>query len=249
VPQPVPEATLWSYLSQLAVALRAVHLCGLGARCVSPVHVLVTSGSRVRLGGIGVADVLEYDQVATLPFRAAFFFLLRPLPSFLSPTRMPGFINTIITIITIIIIIIIIIIITPHHHHQSHRRRHFLAFCSKKKRQHRQRSCSWPQVKSVAEQQRDDLVGLGYALLTVASRTVAGPGTVSACLGEASRHYSARLVGVLSALAFKPPPPPAAPGAPPPSPPDVTELCAAMASHFADELTMTCVRGVPRGVS
>ena len=40
-----------------------MHVAGLAARCVGPAHVLVTSGSRVRLGGLGVVDVLEYDQV------------------------------------------------------------------------------------------------------------------------------------------------------------------------------------------
>jgi hypothetical protein len=62
-PPPVPEALLWSFVAQLASALRVVHGCGLACRCVSPAHVLVTSGSRVRIGGLGVLDVLEYDQV------------------------------------------------------------------------------------------------------------------------------------------------------------------------------------------
>lgn len=62
-PEPVPEALLWSFLAQLASALRTVHACGLACRCVGPHHVLVTSGSRLRIGGIGVMDVLEHDQV------------------------------------------------------------------------------------------------------------------------------------------------------------------------------------------
>ena len=61
--QEVAENLLWSYLTQLSSALRVVHVSGLAVRCLSPAHVLVTSGSRVRIGGLGVVDVVEYDQV------------------------------------------------------------------------------------------------------------------------------------------------------------------------------------------
>ena len=64
--QPVSEQTIWSYLVQLSSALRTVHASNLACRCVSASHVLVTTGSRVRLGGVGVVDVLEYGQMKSL---------------------------------------------------------------------------------------------------------------------------------------------------------------------------------------
>jgi PAB-dependent poly(A)-specific ribonuclease subunit 3 len=60
----LPEALLWSFFAQLASALRTVHASGLACRCIGPHHVLVTSGSRLRIGGIGIMDVLEHDQVS-----------------------------------------------------------------------------------------------------------------------------------------------------------------------------------------
>jgi len=62
----VPEALVWSYLVQLGSCVRLVHQRGLALRCVSAQHVLVTSGSRVRIGGAGVVHVLEADQVKSL---------------------------------------------------------------------------------------------------------------------------------------------------------------------------------------
>lgn len=112
--QPVGETLLWSYLTQLSSALRVVHVSGLAVRCLSPVHVLVTSGSRVRIGGLGVVDVVEYDQ-----------------------------------------------------------------------------------VKTVAEQQREDLVSLGQTLLTVACRTFVDQRNLQACLATVAQQYSRDMVTVL----------------------------------------------------
>jgi len=64
--QPVPEHVLWSYLIQITAAIRTVHGAGQACRCIGPAHILVTSGSRIRIGGIGVIDVLEYDQVKSV---------------------------------------------------------------------------------------------------------------------------------------------------------------------------------------
>mmetsp|Transcript_45397 Transcript_45397/g.89443 ORF Transcript_45397/g.89443 Transcript_45397/m.89443 type:complete len:503 (-) Transcript_45397:366-1874(-) len=64
---PCPEPTLWSYLTQLSATLRCVHHShGLAVRCLSPQRVLVTSGSRVRVGGVGIVDALESDQVKSV---------------------------------------------------------------------------------------------------------------------------------------------------------------------------------------
>ncbi|PSC73700.1 PAB-dependent poly(A)-specific ribonuclease subunit 3 [Micractinium conductrix] len=57
---PASEEQLWSYLVQLASALRCIHAQGLAARpaCLMPSKVLLTSAGRVRLGSLGVPEVL-----------------------------------------------------------------------------------------------------------------------------------------------------------------------------------------------
>ncbi|KAK0519480.1 PAB-dependent poly(A)-specific ribonuclease subunit 3 [Tilletia horrida] len=57
----IPERTLWSYIVQLAGALRAVHRAGLAARCVEASKVLKTGKNRIRIGGCSIFDVLQFD--------------------------------------------------------------------------------------------------------------------------------------------------------------------------------------------
>ena len=74
---PASEEQLWSYLTQLASALRAIHGAGLAARppCLAPSKVLVTSSGRVRIGSVGVPEVLAdaggYQDVPQVRWRAA----------------------------------------------------------------------------------------------------------------------------------------------------------------------------------
>jgi len=58
---PLPEAALWALLLQLVAAVRVVHAAGLAVRSIGLTRVLVTAGGRVRLGSVGVVDVLEAD--------------------------------------------------------------------------------------------------------------------------------------------------------------------------------------------
>ncbi len=69
------EDVLWSYIcqvqlpcsllgwgsrlapTQLASALRAIHAEGLACRCLYPSKILVTGKNRIRINGVGVADV------------------------------------------------------------------------------------------------------------------------------------------------------------------------------------------------
>lgn len=57
----VGERTLWSYLTQLASALRAVHDHGLAVRCIEPGKVIKTGRNRVRFNCCSILDVLGYD--------------------------------------------------------------------------------------------------------------------------------------------------------------------------------------------
>ncbi|TFY61339.1 hypothetical protein EVG20_g7096 [Dentipellis fragilis] len=60
-PQLVSERTLWSYVIQIAGAIKTVHEKGLAVRMVDPSKVLVTGKNRVRISSCGLADVLSYS--------------------------------------------------------------------------------------------------------------------------------------------------------------------------------------------
>jgi PAB-dependent poly(A)-specific ribonuclease subunit 3 len=74
---PIPERQLWSYITQIANALKAMHSSGLAARNLDPSKMLITGKNRcvipfgkdraradsyrIRLNGCGILDVLAYD--------------------------------------------------------------------------------------------------------------------------------------------------------------------------------------------
>ncbi|GAA5869476.1 hypothetical protein JCM8547_001500 [Rhodosporidiobolus lusitaniae] len=63
----LPERVLWSYIVQIASALKCVHNNGLAMRTVEVNRVLVTGKNRVRLSGAGVLDVLTWDGGQGVP--------------------------------------------------------------------------------------------------------------------------------------------------------------------------------------
>ncbi|EWM27769.1 pab-dependent poly -specific ribonuclease subunit 3, partial [Nannochloropsis gaditana] len=65
-PSRLPEKLLWSFVTQLVSAIRAVHAAQAACRMLHPNHVLVTTGARLRLGCAGVVDVLESETRKTL---------------------------------------------------------------------------------------------------------------------------------------------------------------------------------------
>ncbi|KIY70055.1 hypothetical protein CYLTODRAFT_420143 [Cylindrobasidium torrendii FP15055 ss-10] len=65
-PVPVPESTLWSYIIQLASAIRRVHEAGMSVRVVDPTKILLTGKNRVRIGSCGLMDVTMFDQYARM---------------------------------------------------------------------------------------------------------------------------------------------------------------------------------------
>ncbi|KAG1765162.1 hypothetical protein EV702DRAFT_1213722 [Suillus placidus] len=58
---PLPEATLWSYMTQIASAIKVVHEAGLAVRMVDATKIMVTGKNRIHIGSCGIADVLMYD--------------------------------------------------------------------------------------------------------------------------------------------------------------------------------------------
>lgn len=57
----VPERTLWSYIIQIAGAMKAAHDQGLPVRMIDVTKIIVTGQNRVRISSCGLADVLTYN--------------------------------------------------------------------------------------------------------------------------------------------------------------------------------------------
>ncbi|KAJ3220008.1 PAB-dependent poly(A)-specific ribonuclease subunit 3 [Dinochytrium kinnereticum] len=58
---PLPEATIWSYVTQIASAIKAIHSAGLAARTIEPSKILLTSTNRIRLNCCAIFDIINYD--------------------------------------------------------------------------------------------------------------------------------------------------------------------------------------------
>ncbi|KAI1662480.1 hypothetical protein F4813DRAFT_109722 [Daldinia decipiens] len=60
-PATVSERVLWSYLVQLASALKAIHKAKLAARCVDINKIILTDKNRIRLSACSILDVLHFE--------------------------------------------------------------------------------------------------------------------------------------------------------------------------------------------
>ncbi|EXJ83649.1 PAB-dependent poly(A)-specific ribonuclease subunit pan3 [Capronia coronata CBS 617.96] len=63
----VAEPVLWSYIVQIASALKTIHSSGLAARVLDPSKILVTGKNRIRLNGCGVLDIIQFDGNSAVP--------------------------------------------------------------------------------------------------------------------------------------------------------------------------------------
>ncbi|KAJ3769682.1 hypothetical protein FB446DRAFT_746834 [Lentinula raphanica] len=61
-PNGIPERILWSYIVQIASAIKRVHEAGLAVRTIDATKIILTGKNRVRIGSCAVWDVLTYDQ-------------------------------------------------------------------------------------------------------------------------------------------------------------------------------------------
>lgn len=57
----IPEQVLWSYITQIANALKAIHSNGLAARIIEPSKILLTAKNRVRLNACAIMDVVQFE--------------------------------------------------------------------------------------------------------------------------------------------------------------------------------------------
>ncbi|RCK64949.1 PAB-dependent poly(A)-specific ribonuclease subunit PAN3 [Candida viswanathii] len=61
--EPINEDLLWSYLIQLVNAISAIHENGLAAKSTIDLSkIVVTNKHRIRLGSVGISDILEYNE-------------------------------------------------------------------------------------------------------------------------------------------------------------------------------------------
>ena len=57
----VSETTLWSYITQIANALKAIHSANLAARCVDLGKIILTDKNRIRLNACSILDVVQFE--------------------------------------------------------------------------------------------------------------------------------------------------------------------------------------------
>lgn len=62
----IPEMVLWSYVTQIASALKTIHSNGLAARVVDITKIIVTGKNRIRLNGCAVLDVVQHETKNSL---------------------------------------------------------------------------------------------------------------------------------------------------------------------------------------
>lgn len=63
----VPEPVLWSYIVQIASAIKTIHAANLAVMCMDPSKIIVTSENRVRLNACSIMDVVNADSEQRLP--------------------------------------------------------------------------------------------------------------------------------------------------------------------------------------
>ncbi|KAF3760008.1 hypothetical protein M406DRAFT_283721 [Cryphonectria parasitica EP155] len=57
----IPESVIWTYVAQIASALKAIHAKDLAARCLDPSKIIVTEKNRIRLTACAILDVVQYQ--------------------------------------------------------------------------------------------------------------------------------------------------------------------------------------------
>jgi PAB-dependent poly(A)-specific ribonuclease subunit 3 len=58
----IDERTLWSYIVQIANAIKAAHSAGLAVRTIDASKILVTGKNRIRVNCCSILDVLQFGQ-------------------------------------------------------------------------------------------------------------------------------------------------------------------------------------------
>ena len=59
---PVTEQILWTYIVQIANALKTIHGAGLAARIIDATKILLTSKNHIRLNACGILDIVQFEE-------------------------------------------------------------------------------------------------------------------------------------------------------------------------------------------
>lgn len=62
----IPEMVLWSYVTQIASAVKTIHSNGLAARVIDITKIILTSKNRIRLNGCAILDVVQHETKSSL---------------------------------------------------------------------------------------------------------------------------------------------------------------------------------------
>ncbi|EDO00286.1 hypothetical protein SS1G_14156 [Sclerotinia sclerotiorum 1980 UF-70] len=57
----IPEDTLWAYIAQITLAIKAVHQANFAVRCMHLTKVILTDKNRIRLNACPIFDILHYE--------------------------------------------------------------------------------------------------------------------------------------------------------------------------------------------
>ena len=60
------DVVMWSYITQIASALKAIHSNGLAAGVLDPTKILLTDKNRIRLNGCAIMDVVQHETPTSL---------------------------------------------------------------------------------------------------------------------------------------------------------------------------------------
>eukprot|EP01038_Epipyxis_sp_PR26KG_P004334 gene4334-6135_t len=60
------ESLIWRFTVQILSAIRLVHSKNMALRVIDPIHIILTSGTNVRINSIGIPDIIEFESRKTL---------------------------------------------------------------------------------------------------------------------------------------------------------------------------------------
>lgn len=81
-----PEKNIWSYISQIVCALKAIHSANLAARVIHEHNILISNDGRIRIGSCGIAETMINEPHVDLKRAQVYTFQLHknfPLTRFL----------------------------------------------------------------------------------------------------------------------------------------------------------------------
>jgi PAB-dependent poly(A)-specific ribonuclease subunit 3 len=58
----LPEHTVWDFVVQLSNIIRTIHASSLACRVLTPSRLLLDHKTRLRLSGVGIFDVLDFEN-------------------------------------------------------------------------------------------------------------------------------------------------------------------------------------------